>query len=276
MADVIAPPGDSASSSRKLPPKFDSRAHANVSSLDNFIVGILRELNRFGRLRSNGRFNESLMTPLYALSATICVALGSFEKAHQRLTNLLVGSSARKSPSMYALSEMIWSQLVQIRMICPSYSVPLKYTDKSNRLGKPTVPDEIIGTHHEIASRVVGNGIFLWGVKLRGDSHMNIMSPCFNPMHCEEWVKAATHIFIERPRIDADGHEGEQTLSEIGFHISDPYPELDGVKGRASVFPESLLLLGNTLTNLSLEKCGLTRLPFSIGHHLTNLQVSDY
>ena len=161
-------------------------------------------------------------------------------------------------------------------MICPSYSVPLKYTDKSNRLGKPTVPDEIIGTHHEIASRVVGNGIYLWGVKLRGDSHMNIMSPCFNQTHCEEWVKAATHIFTERPRINADGHEGEQTLSEIGFHISDPYPELDGVKGRASVFPESLLLLGNTLTNLSLEKCGLTRLPFSIGHHLTNLQVSDY
>mmetsp|Transcript_19555 Transcript_19555/g.42516 ORF Transcript_19555/g.42516 Transcript_19555/m.42516 type:complete len:462 (-) Transcript_19555:209-1594(-) len=271
VADTIALPAHSPSS-QNMPPKLDSRAIANISSLDTFIVGILKELNRYGS-RSNGRFAESLMTPLYALSATICVAIGSFEKAHQRLFNLLTGSSAKKD-AMYAFSEMIWSQLVQIRMVCPSYSVPLmiKDSDNSNRVDKPTLPDEILGTHHEIASHVAENGIFLWGVKLRGDSHMNVMSPCVNQMHCKEWEKLAKNIFEEHPLQEADGQGAEQTLSKVEFHISDPYPELDGVKGRSSVFPESLFILGKTLTCLSLEKCRLTRLPFSIGHHLTHLQ----
>jgi len=275
VTDTVAPPGEAATL-QKLPPKFDARALANVSSLDIFIVGIIKELNRFGR-RSNDRFIEPLLAPLYAISATICVALGSFEKAHLRLEQVLnkeVVSSVKKHPSIYALSEMIWSQLVQIRMICPSYYIPLKRTGIVDGMpSKLSVPDEIIGTHHEIASRIVENGIFLWGVQLRGDSHMNIISPCFNQTHCKEWEKVATLIFIDHPLIETNGREVEETLSSVEFCISDPYPELDGVKGRASVFPESPLLLGKALTHLSLEKCRLTSLPLSIGHHLANLKL---
>ena len=247
---------------------------------------IIKELNR------SGRSVEPLMAPLYALSASICVALGSFEKAHLRLEHVLnkESGSSTSQPSIYALSELMWSQLLQIRMICPSYSVPLQCTGNvADRLGKPSLPDEILGPHNEMASRIVGNGIFLHGVKLRGDSHMNIISPCFNQMQCKEWDKTAMQIFTNHPIIEADGSQVDGTVSTVEFCISNPYPEvngtigrpeqrhdLDGVKCRASVFPESLLLLGNTLTYLSLKKSRLTRLPLSIGFHFSSLQVSVY
>jgi len=287
VADTIAPPSNSAvplSSSQKLPPKFDARALANVTSLDNFITGILKELSRYGRRRS-GKFIEPLMAPLYALTSTIGVALGSVEKARLRLEHVLNkesgGSSSNngKLPSLYALSEMIWSQLVQIRMICPSRSVSLKLTtDKAgNGPGKLTLPNETLESHLEIASRIVGNGVFLWGVKLCGDSHMDIITPCFNQTHCNEWEKVATKVFEQHPLIEAAHGEGSggRPHSEVEFRIFNAYPELDGVKRKPSVFPESLLLLGKTLTKLCLDNCGLTGLPLSIGHHLTHLQVSD-
>ena len=84
------------------------------------------------------------MAPLYAISTTISVALGSIDKAHVRLEYVLnkdTGSTVGKEqPSLYALSEMIWSQLVQIRMFCPPSSMNIiidnlyhKYHESSNK-----------------------------------------------------------------------------------------------------------------------------------------------
>jgi hypothetical protein len=267
VADTIAPLGMCATSS-KSPPMFDARARANLSFLDTFIVGILKELNRFST-RGNGQLIELLIAPLHALSASICVALGSFEKAHVRLEHVLnkeVGSGDRKLPSIYALSEILWSQVVQIRMICPSSSAPLNYARNSTgTLSTPLLPNEILTSHHEIASRIVGNGIALWGVTLRGDCHMNIVSPCINAKHRIEWEKVASQIFSDR-LVNAEP-------SPVEFNICNPHPDLNGLKDRVPVFPESLFLLTNTLMELSLTKCGLTKLPLSIGYHLKSLQV---
>jgi hypothetical protein len=269
VADMIAPQGMCATSS-KFPPMFDARALANLSFLDKCIVVILKELNRFVS-RGNGRLIESLLAPLHALSASICIAQGSFDKAHGRIEGILnkeVGLGDWKLPSIYALSEMIWSQLVQIRMICPSSSAPL---NRSNSSG-PSLPDDILRFHHEIASQIVGNGIVLWGLKLRGDCHMNIMSPCIKARHRSEWKRAVSQIFADRPVNAGDGKTRHEP-SMLEFIICNPYPDFDEMKDSVAVFPESLLLLASKLMKLTLKHCGLTTLPHSIGYHLTNLQV---
>ena len=145
-------------------------------------------------------------------------------------------------------------------------------------LQQPFLPDDIIQTHREVASRIVNNGVVLWGVKLHGDSHMNIISPCFNQNHCLEWEKVATQIFKRHPlEVEASGDREIESPSSttVEFHISDPYsyPNLDGLEDQASVFPDTLLLLGTALSTLRLEKCKLTCLPLSIGYQLTNLKV---
>ena len=269
VALTVAPPSNAATTiathREKLPPKLDARAFASLSSLDTCISEIIKELNRFGRC-GNGRVVELLMAPLYAISTTISVALGSIDKAHVRLEYVLnkdTGSTVGKEqPSLYALSEMIWSQLVQIRMFCPPSSMNIIIDNSTSIMSK------ISPTHREVASRIVSNGIFLWGVKLRGDAHMNICSPCFNQSHCAEWEKVVAKIFTNNPLV--------QQSSTLSFNISDPYPEeLVGMEASSanSVFPHSLLLLREALTDLSLVKCGLTQLPLSIGYHLTNILV---
>lgn len=262
VADMVA----SSDSGKKTSSKFDARARANLSTLENFIVGIIKDLNRFGRSRRSSQLVEPLLALLYALSTTISVALGSFDKAHVRLEHVL-NKEVEEQPSLYALSDLMWSQLVQLRSLCPLYSAPLDTSD----IVPKSLPDQITKSHHELAHHIVESGVFLWGVKLRGDLHMNIISPCFNKNHCTEWEKVASEIFTHHESSDS-----EQSPPLLEFSLSDPYPEeLEGIRGsRESVFPDSLLLLKKSLTSLTLDKCGLTRLPLSIGYYLSNLKVS--
>ena len=278
VADMIAPMG-MCSSSSKSPPKFDTRSLANLSFLDTFIVGILRELNRNGKCNGGGII-EVLIGPLHALSASICVALGSTEKAHTRLEHFLNkerGVGDCEAPSMYALSEMMWSQYVQLRMLCPSTSSPLNYVGDSagSLLSVPKLSDDILRCHQHVASRIAGNCIVLWGVKLRGDCHMNIVSPSMNGNHRRAWVKMASQIFTGQglPVIYAKHDKTNQNPPLREFTIWNPYHDLNGIEVILPVFPDSLLLLTTTLARLTLNKCGITMLPLSIGYHLTNLQV---
>ncbi len=271
VAYAIAPPRACARS-QKLSLAFDARAFANVSSLDKCMIGILKELNRVGTHGDGRLLHEILLSPLHALSTTICIAQGLIEKANARLEHLLIDdtfSKDKKRPTVYALSEMIWSQVVQLRMHCTQSDVSLNYVGALPGAfnNESLLPDAILTFHCEIASRIIRNGLRLWGVTLRGDTHMNIISPCFNREHCKEWEKVAAQIFIEHDQVDSE-------LSTLEFHLPNPYSELIGVKSRIAVFPESLFLFANRLIALNVQNCALIRLPSSIGYQIANLQVS--
>ncbi len=201
-------------------PMFNVRALANLSFLDTFIVVILKELNCFVS-HGNGRLIEPLLAPLHALSASICIALGLFDKAHGRIEGVLNkegGLGNGKLPSIYALSEMMWSQLVQICMICPSSSAPFNC---SNSLGtlSPLLPNDILKFHHKIASQIAGNGIVLWGIKLCGDCHMNMVAPCIKAKHHSEWERAALQIFADRSLNAGDGKNETGTFDIRVHHV---------------------------------------------------------
>ena len=277
VAYAIAPPRASASS-QKSSLALDARAFANVTSLDKCMIGILNELNRVGTHGDGRALHEILLSPLHTLSTAICIAQGLIEKANARLEQLLIDDSFskdKKRPTVYALSEMIWSQVVQIRMLFPQSDISVKYVGALPGAfnNKSSLPDAILTFHCEIASRVIRNGLCLWGVTLRGDTHMNIVSPCFNRKHCKEWEKVAAQIFIEHPQVDSrSAIECEPSTME--FHLPNPYSELIGAKSRIAVFPESLFLFANRLIALNLQNCALCSLPSSIGYQIANLQVS--
>lgn len=284
VAEVIAPPR-AGTKSKKSTMALDTRAFASVTSLDKCVVGILKELNRGVGTNDNERgLLEVLLAPLHSLSASICITLRSFEKAHDRLGRLLsdeISSYDKKRPTVYALSEMVWSQLVQIRMLCPHSSVPLKNVVRTTgALNEPSMlPHDILIFHREIASKIVGYGIWLWGITLRGNTHMNIISPCFNRKCCIEWERLRAQIFtVDHPQKVCDGRfaiDACEHSTAVEFNLSNPYSELIGARGDSiSVFPESIFLLGKRLVSLNLENCALASLPVSIGYQLANLRVS--
>ena len=49
--------------------------------------------------------------------------LGSLDKVHVRLEQVL-NKEVGSQPSLYALSDILWSQLVQLCIICPSVLAP--------------------------------------------------------------------------------------------------------------------------------------------------------
>ena len=276
VASSMSPPRAYAMS-RKSSLELDARAFADLASLDKCTTGIFNDLNR---VRTHGKSRpallELLVAPLFTLSATISIAQGSFEKANARLENLLVHDRSlndKKRPTMYAFSEMIWSQLVQIRMLCPPSGDSLKYIGtKAVEFDKPSLSDTILMLHNDIASKICGYGIFLWGVSLRGDTHMNMTSPSFNRKHCDEWENVSTQIFAVHP--DNRCTSGCDP-STVELHLPNPYPELIGARCKISIFPESALLLADRLISLNLENCALVSLPSSIGYQIASLRVSD-
>jgi hypothetical protein len=193
-----------------------------------------------------------------------------------------ISSNDKRRPSVLALSEMIWSQLVQIRMLCPHSSVPLKHVARTTTgtLNEPSLlPHDILIFHREIASKIVGYGIWLWGITLRGDTHMNIISPCFNRKHCAEWEQLRAQILTEdHPQEEGGGRfeiDDCDHSTAVEFHLPNPYSELIGARDdRISVFPESIFLLAKMLISLNLENCALASLPVSIGYQIANLRVS--
>jgi len=160
-------------------------------------------------------------------------------------------------------------------MLCPSTSSPLNYAGDSagSLLSVPKLSDDILRCHQQVASRIAGNSIVLWGVKLRGDCH--VVSPSMNANNRRAWVKMASQIFGGQglPVINAKDYKTNQNPPLREFTILNSYHDLKSIEDTLPVFPDSLLLLTTSLARLTLNKCGITMLPLSIGYHLTDLHV---
>ena len=266
-------------------PNLDFRSLANLSSLDKFIVGVLKELQSFSLHHYERGLMASLLAPVRALTVAIPIALGSFDKAQLRIEHALnageiavhkFGSkrhsdqaTGRATPSMNALSEILWSQLVELRMTCPSYAQKPLFNISS--VGKEVLlPSKVVECHREIAARIIEYDVFLRSVKLRGD----LAVTCVSPVNQTVWQDVATHVFLNHPsKMERNliKIKSRKKNQNIEVHLSSLCSNHE-----SSVFPESLLLLGKSLSRLHIAKCGLKALPLSIGYHFSSLVVSCY
>eukprot|EP01082_Thalassiosira_pseudonana_P000588 g788.t1 g788 contig10:732086-734435(-) len=225
-------------------PQIDSRQRLDVSSLEKFVIDVLKDFKRYRRQHEKGLV-EPFLSLLHSTVIAISVTLGSYDKAQMRLENVF--NSENKS--LHVLSETLWSQFVHLRMTCPSYDISLE---------EQTLPKDITKIHRRVSSRIISNGIVLRGLNLLGD--LSISASCVAISHRTEWHNAVAKIVTRYTNVEAG-----QTPSNVSFYL--------GTIGTAensgyATFPESLLLLGSSLVTLSMTDCGLNSLPLSFGLHL--------
>ena len=231
-----------------------------MTCLDNCIIGILKELNKSSQKNERGELVELLVTPLHAVSVGISMAVGMVEKAQSKVMYALSkGTICRGVPSLYAMSSLLWSQLVQINITFPAYSTPLRQKDTL-----PSLPNETITSHQNIVSTLCEHGVILNSIALPGDSQITTSPLCTKGSKAEyiavwEEVKRA---IIER-YLHSDQRENITEIEVVVANYMNAY----------SCFPETLLLTGTALTKLRMTNSGLTELPLSLGFYLTNLQV---
>ncbi|KAL3778490.1 hypothetical protein HJC23_000503 [Cyclotella cryptica] len=256
-------------------PQFDSRRRLDLSALDVFVVEMIKAFRRRERNTKSIVTVEPLLSTLYVLSVAISVSLGEFDKAQLRLENAFNSkkkSANREAPSMNVFSEMLWSQLVHLRMNFPSYHdsrelLGSEIAENPAKLLRPYIAE----AHNEIASRIVKNGVILRGLDLCGDRIM-ISASGWNLTHRIQW-QGVVSLAMAKYAVNESYKIPSECSNIIEFHISH---EMDKPDGFVNIeFPRSLLITGQALTHLSIVGLMLDELPYSIGVYLTGLLVSE-
>jgi hypothetical protein len=143
---------------------------------------------------------------------------------------------------MNAISESLYSQLIHLRMSCPTY------TDLVDPRGECET--------RNLVAQATFNGIVLCRLDACGDLPM-ISAANSNRAGQQQWQNLSSVVNAK--------HQSEY----FEFEASHPKIEIT----RSSEFPRSLLVAGQTMKCLSLVGCMLDDLPLSIGVHLSSLVV---
>jgi len=245
----------------KSQPKHDMRTIANMICLDKCIVGILKDLNKSSQKNEKGELVELLVTPLHALSVGISMAVGMVDKAQMKLGYALSkGRIHRGVPSIYAMSSILWGQLVQIHITFPAYTSALRYEHMI-----PSLAKDAITSQRDIVSRLFEHGVILHSIALPGDYQITtslLSTKGSKDQYKAVWEDVKREIYAQR-----SVQEGQtESVTELDLVVANYMKEY-------SCFPETLLLAGGKLTRLRMTNCGLKELPMSFGFYLSHLQV---
>jgi len=217
---------------------FDSRTYADLSCLSKFILGMLKDLSTHDNLDDMA----FLTSPLYSLCAAIYCAQGEWHKSQIRLENVVGKTVGSGHPSLFALSQRLWCQVVQLRLLCPP---PESLRKKGTAVSR-------IAETQKTASVIIGNGVDLQDIKLPGDA---LVAPSLvsqqNVRHLQSTVRQL--------------NSTQQTNGILRLDFTEEtHQEL-------AAFPQTFMLL-KSLTHLALPACGLRQLPLSLGCQLNCLK----
>ena len=258
---VVTVPSHPGQTKEKGLPKYDMRAIANMNYLDKCIVGILKGLNRFNKENREKDMIELLVSPLHALSVSLSIATGLVDKAQSKLCYALAkGKTHSNIPSLFAISGVLWSQLIQIVVTFPGYNAALRYDHTI-----PALADAVATAHQELVSRVFEFGVVPDNIVLPGDNQ--ITTSLWGTKGPKKTYKAK---WENVRRIIYTQHESEKDQTK---HAEKLDLIADNYMKEHSCFPETLLVAGEAVTKLRLADCGLRKLPTSFGLRLSNLQV---
>lgn len=242
----------------KCHPKQDMRTIANLTCLDKCIVGILKTLNKSRQEIGIREMTELLVTPLHAISVGISMTVRAVDKAQMKLCYALsIGRIHRGVPSIYAMSSMLWSQLIQLHFTLPTYTSALRYEHM-----KLSLANDVISSHQDIVSRLFEHGVILHSVVLPGDCQITTSS--LSTKWSKKKYKAVWEEVLGKIYSQHSGQDQNETVADLDLVLSNQ---------EYSCFPEILLLAGGSVKRLRMTNCGLKNLPMSFGFCLSNLQV---
>ena len=200
---------------------------------------------------------EFLLSPVLAANVALGTTLCAYDRVIVRLEKFLGGYVP--SP-LSIVSEILWSQLLQLEASLP------KRTDRIFSVkGVYQLPLEVEELHELLALLITSFGVRPHHVVLANDWNL-------------------TSVIMDEPTDDnaklfQSIHERlvEDNLPQIEFKMSDRRLKSQGSRGASagviSPIPHSLLVIGTSLSKLSLTRTGLKLLPDQFGVYFSCLEV---
>jgi hypothetical protein len=261
--------------------QFDSNTSAALNIVDTTIHKVLVE---WSDLVADVPMLEMLLSPLFAACISTAVFLRHYSKAQHRLESLLGeareskhGTPKTKLVSFSKLSELLWSQLVQLRFSLSSS--PDAPAAKKKRKETWDMKPSQIQDCKQLASCMERRHVALHHVCLEGDwnlitamNHRPLLCTDQDLQHVQGWRSSIARL---QQVIFRQTKDKELDLAHCPF-----VHRQDKANGRSaaldplrSTLPRSILLAGHSLTSLNLEGCSLSRLPIAFGLYFPALSV---
>jgi hypothetical protein len=261
--------------------QFDSSTSAALNIVDTTIYKILVE---WSDLVADVPMLEMLLSPLYAASISTAVFLRHYSKAQHRLESLLGeareskhGIPKTKLVSFSKFSELLWSQLVQLRFSLSSS--PDTPAGKKKKKDSWDMKPSQIQDCNQLASCIESRHVALHHVCLEGDwnlitamNHRPLLKKDQELQHFQDWRSSIVRL---QQVIFGQTKDEELDLAHCPF-----VHRQDKANGRIaasdllrSTLPRSILLAGHSLKSLNLEGCSLSRLPIAFGLYFPALLV---
>eukprot|EP00536_Pseudo-nitzschia_multiseries_P014057 jgi/Psemu1/37404/gm1.37404_g len=278
----------------------------NVASwavLDGAVARILKDLRK--HVADTLPLIDVILAPIYACSVASAVFLRNYSAAQKRLTDCL-GENCRHgnkgndpATNLMAYSELLWSQLVQLRMSLPNDSpssvmndniqiVPgvkqaLEICDKKTDEFAWEPSESVKQENKLFVTKLESIGIRLRHVVLFGDWMLSLLVargklPAISP--CSEELQAP-------PSKGGSKNDPMRTFSwknELsgftGDHATEDRPRIVGdyrypPPSPLPQIPLQLLHAGHSLETLAINQRFITRLPESFGMYFPNLRELD-
>ena len=243
---------------------LDSKIGAERSECLEVYTAVDKILQLFSDVVSDCPSLELIITPLHAAHVSLASTMRMYDKAQQGLEALLASNEDNDMPSLSALSELLWSQLIQLESSLP------RRCDDSNRETTRSfdIPPETLRRHEVIADNVVAREVHPHHVTLENDWNL---TECLGESFTvgDELFDSYINILKVLP--------GSQESAMADFALTDWRLSRRQTRGTPStvyhLLPQSLLLVGASLSSLHLTRVGLDKLPYFFGRYFRNLKV---
>jgi len=245
-------------------------ASATLTAIDSCIY---QSVTCLTNIASAEPLAELCLAPLYALSVSLASTLRRYGKAQRRLEAalhvLLAKGRSALSGGYLIYSELLWSQLIQLRSSLPLLS------DSDNDKRAVSLSSDTRLEHKSIATTANAFGVHPNHVTLCGDWNMLKAFDVDSRKHASlAHVRKYCHALF--PALFSQPRQGGSSIFCNLWHL--PLTEVDMPTRMATVrslaFPRSTLLAGRDLSVLVANKCNLKQLPVTFGIYFPNLKVS--
>jgi Leucine-rich repeat (LRR) protein len=263
---------------------------ADWNLLDGAIHQILKQL---AKLSDSVALLELAITPLYATSVASAAFLRNYSAAQHRLEDWLgrthrrpsVATTERDSLSLLPYSELLWSQLIQLRMSLPNESLSVEQSSVKKKASKSVKefqwePSESIKNQNQLLiGKLESLGIRLHYLVLWGDWMLSIEEQCDKSNQTVNRLFGLPMMAHQSIQIQPASMNWRQDFltafkaqyEELGARLGRPYPPPPPL----SPLPLFLLHVGQYITELTMSHSDLVCVPSSMGLYFPNLTVLD-
>lgn len=219
---------------------------------------------------------DLLLSPVFAANVALAVSLKLYDTAHYRLESLLckltdeyANCQIRRLFAPY--SELLWSQLIQLRASLPTRLVDSGATVESARVSLK-LPKHIVDSHAALCNSISELGVYPHHVSLNNDWNLVEALRVSGILNMPKRVQKQSTLHCSCRAL----HRVLMRVNSecIRFSFGNTDLKIRGTcQDIKSAIPHSLILAGPSMIELDLSGTGLRRLPLHFGLYFPKLQV---